>query len=50
MTTSTLTRFDLVTWKIERLLEWRSTWTDADADQYDQLVAEETSLMLLRVA
>ena len=50
MTTSTLSRFDLVTWKIERLLQWRSTWTYGDAEQYEQLVAEETSLLPLRLA
>ena len=50
MTTTPFTRFDLVNWKIERLLQWRFLWTNDDAEQYERLIAEETSLMPLHLA
>ena len=49
MTTNRLSRFDLVSWKIERMLAWRATWTDLDAKAYELLVAEETTLMRLHL-
>jgi hypothetical protein len=50
MTTRAFTRFDLVHWRIERLLKWRATWTNGDAEQYALLLAEETSLMPMYLA